>query len=518
MSKVYKIHPGIGIARVGKSTAGYFLAGEAPSAGPFDIGPDGRDMVFGGYKDSGHIIRRQGVRFRVFEYDKNDATGDLTLTREITSAEAKIDWTVQLAAAKSAGQQMQQSTGPDGVRTVAPGAALRNTPPPGFTAADLRAEVTLTATGSNTTPMPGAAPMGRIIGQDLFIGEARTDASGRLIVLAGHGVARSWLTPAPDIGEFLNNPGWYDDIADGPVDAKVTFAGTAPVDAIGAWVITTPPDFAPDIAPLTTLYDIVQQATGVPLPARLTYPQDIQPILRRAADLFFVSSRPVWKSVHDDLLNSAGLSDNGPAAATRRRAVRDDVRKAQVQMDSYRLTQRQTAILEQWVQGNFDSAADATRPAQDVGALLDRACLERCVGGGFFPGIEAGTILRQPTIYVGFARLTRGTFTDQDGSTQQMAPGLLSQRMACPWQADFTECLENWWPSQRPDLTGRIAGGAAGPRWDRGIIVDDNPQDPRSHLNMVNHFAQLGLVVATPNGGMTGFVETGRDPALGTGA
>jgi hypothetical protein len=212
------------------------------------------------------------------------------------------------------------------------------------------------------------------------------------------------------------------------------------------------------------------------------------------------------------------LSDNSPAAAARRRTVRDDVRKAQVQMDSYRLTQRQTAILEQWVQGNFDSAADATRPAQDVGALLDRACLERCVGGGFFPGIEAGTILRQPTIYVGFARLTRGTFTDQDGSTQQMAPGLLSQRMACPWQADFTECLENWWPSQRPDLIGRIAGGAPGQRWDRGIIVDDNPQDPRSHLNMVNHFAQLGLVVATPNGGMTGFVETGRDPALGTGA
>src|ERR1700687_169235 len=203
MSKVYKIHPGIGIARVGKSTTGYFLAGEAPGAGPFDIGPDGRDMAFGGYKDSGHIIRRQGVRFRIFEYDRNDATGDLTLTREITSTEANIDWTVQLAAAKAAGRQMQQSTGPDGVRTVAPGAALRNTPPPGFTAADLRAEVTLTATGSNTAPMPGAAPMGRIIGQDLFIGEARTDASGRLIVLAGHGVARSWLTPAPDIGEFL---------------------------------------------------------------------------------------------------------------------------------------------------------------------------------------------------------------------------------------------------------------------------------------------------------------------------
>ena len=34
---------------------------------------------------------------------------------------------------------------------------------------------------------------------------------------------------------------------------------------------------------------------------------------------------------------------------------------------------------------------------------------------------------------------------------------------------------------------------------------------------MVNHFAQLGLVVATTNGGVTSFVETGRDPSLGTG-
>ena len=183
MSKVYKIHPGIGISRVGASTDGYFLAGETPDAPPFCIDADGKDTGFGGYKDPAHILRRQGVRFKVYEYDKDDATGTLTLTREITSAEATIAWTVKLAAAKAAGPTMQQVTGPDGVRTIGPSGTARNAPPPGFTAADLRADVTLTASGNNTKPAQGAEPKGRIVGQDLYIGEARTDASGRLIWL-----------------------------------------------------------------------------------------------------------------------------------------------------------------------------------------------------------------------------------------------------------------------------------------------------------------------------------------------
>ena len=496
--------------------AGYFLAGETSDAGPFEIDVAGQDAPFTGYKDAASILRRQGVRFRVFEYDKNDATGALTISREITSAEATITWTVTLAAAKAAGRQMDQILGPDGVRTLAPSAAPRNAPPPGFGPGDLRADVTLTVSGNNAGPAPGAEPKGRIIGQDILIGEARTDARGRLVVLAGHGVARSWLVPTPDIKEFLNNPGWYDDISDGSVDATVTFAGASAVNAIGAWVVTTPPDFAPDTGAVTTLLDIAQQAVGTPLPARLTYPQDVEPILRRAANLFFVNEQAVWKVMHDHMANPVGLNDNSAASATLRKRVRDDLLKAQNEMNSYRLTQRQISLLDQWVQGHFDGQADATRPARDAGAQLDSACLERCVGGGFFPGIEAGSTMRLPTLHAGFARLTRGTFTDLDGSVQQMVPGLLSQRMACPWQADFTECLTDWWPAQRPDLTGRTATGGAGPRWDRGIIVTAE-DDPRTHLNMINHFAQLGIVVASTNAGVTTFVETGRDPALDAG-
>jgi hypothetical protein len=84
--------------------------------------------------------------------------------------------------------------------------------------------------------------------------------------------------------------------------------------------------------------------------------------------------------------------------------------------------------------------------------------------------------------------------------------------MACPWQADFTECAGAWWPAQRPDIAGRTAAGAAGPDWARGIIVNAE-DDPRSHQNMVDHFAQLGVIVRSGNG----FTEVDRDPALDTG-
>jgi hypothetical protein len=187
--------------------------------------------------------------------------------------------------------------------------------------------------------------------------------------------------------------------------------------------------------------------------------------------------------------------------------------KAEALMNSYRLTARQKNILENWVIGAFQSAADANRQPLDAGATLDRATLERCVGGGFFPGIESGTVLRQPTIWDGLARLTRGAFTDLDGSSQLMGPGALSHRMACPWQADFVECLTNWWPAQRPDIAGRTSTGGPGPDWARGIVVGGDEEAPQSHLNMIEHFAQLGVIVARD--GI--FVEQGRDPAFDTG-
>ena len=50
-------------------------------------------------------------------------------------------------------------------------------------------------------------------------------------------------------------------------------------------------------------------------------------------------------------------------------------------------------------------------------------------------------IARLPELYFGAFRL------DHD----RLEAGDVTKFMACPWQADFYECRDDWWPAQRPD-------------------------------------------------------------------
>ena len=46
-------------------------------------------------------------------------------------------------------------------------------------------------------------------------------------------------------------------------------------------------------------------------------------------------------------------------------------------------------------------------------------------------------------------------------------PGFITEKMALPWQADFADCADNWWPSQRPVNVTKQDGTQA--EWARGI-------------------------------------------------
>lgn len=61
---------------------------------------------------------------------------------------------------------------------------------------------------------------------------------------------------------------------------------------------------------------------------------------------------------------------------------------------------------------------------------LTRAGLEACVGGAFFPGIEASWFLRDTYNYTEPFRL------DHTG----LSAGDVTKQMAVPWQADFFKC------------------------------------------------------------------------------
>src|SRR5882724_11583914 len=89
MAKTYRIHPALGIARLGSSSE-------------FFIGPEVPEVAFSGpYRDAQGALKRQAASFRIFEFDSaipNDAG------TEITSDAAKvksISWTVELANKKA---------------------------------------------------------------------------------------------------------------------------------------------------------------------------------------------------------------------------------------------------------------------------------------------------------------------------------------------------------------------------------------------------------------------------------
>jgi L-Lysine epsilon oxidase N-terminal len=63
--------------------------------------PDVATSSHAAYKDDQGRIKRQGARFRIYEYTHDD--GDvLTEVREITAADAHIEWEVHLVNRKAA--------------------------------------------------------------------------------------------------------------------------------------------------------------------------------------------------------------------------------------------------------------------------------------------------------------------------------------------------------------------------------------------------------------------------------
>src|SRR5262249_5746924 len=90
---IFKIPPAFGIARVGDSADGWFIGPELRGVPPLPEAGRGGE----GFRAAG--IKRQGARFRVYEYEV-DEHGQLGPWRELTlddPAIKSIEWTVHLA-------------------------------------------------------------------------------------------------------------------------------------------------------------------------------------------------------------------------------------------------------------------------------------------------------------------------------------------------------------------------------------------------------------------------------------
>ncbi|MEP7305146.1 MAG: LodA/GoxA family CTQ-dependent oxidase [Acidobacteriota bacterium] len=524
MSVAYRIHPAIGIARVGDSLTDYFVGPEAPGVPPtltFPNAPAVPDGKKSTYKDSSSHVKRQGARFRIYEYTSS-AAGAVTKVREITAADARIEWAVHLVNRKAAARRIAE--GP-----TAPTNERRNKKVPENT---LILDAGLQRISGASQPM--ARLQGRFMDQiDVPIGDLLTDAAGRLIVLGGFGTSKSVPTGAA-LESFANNDGWCDDTSDGPVQAKVTLNGAAQgVDADSAWVVVAPPDFAPPIENVVTLYDVVydQAATladpslAVTETSKVSFTKDIFPLLRRVSMLRWVSGVAAEKTMahgqdgpNDFVAHVKLLASNKADAVGARNRIFRALRNPQTGVgDMPKLpegtnenvrgpfvTATQYARMKRWAEGTFD--ADWTGaapmplaldhlPAAEQPRALDRAALESCVGGPFYPGIEVSGMMLDATTY------------DRQRPFRinaQLPPGALTARMAIPWQADFRDCGEqahaDWWPGQRPTHVFRghrtVAENWVPRNWTRE--------------DMVKQWMDLGFIDEDTSSGKTRYVEGGR--------
>jgi hypothetical protein len=270
----YKIHPAIGIARVGNSPNEFFIGPEIP--GVFD-------PPSGGYKDAGDLnkgvpprVKRQAARFRIFAYN---AAGQVV--QEITEADAEITWTVHLANKKAEWDRFNGRAGEDlPIGQRQPRTAWRNRDIRGTSEADDQEARRVLIIDPGPRSLTGPGQVADFTGGTFFdipvpLGEIRTDAAGRLLVLGGSGHSGT-SEPGRRITSYANNDRWYDDVSDGPVTAKVRLReGQEIQDVRPAWVVVAPPDFAPGVANVVTLYDVVYEVAvtqGYSPPATFVHP------------------------------------------------------------------------------------------------------------------------------------------------------------------------------------------------------------------------------------------------------
>lgn len=444
MATVYKIHPAIGLARIGNSPTEFFI-------GPERMGE--RPEPVGGFKDPQCRVKRQAARFRIFAHHDDGSV------EEITDAEADITWTVHLANRKAAYPGRGNSE-PASDLVIDPGPRSTNGP----NQQKLFDTGIIRFSGQPVTSVP--------------LGELRTDTENHLLILGGFGKSAS---PAGNgISDFWGNAGWYDDISDGPVAATIKIRATnATPPVVGAWVIVAPPKFAPHQDSPTTLYDRLLQAmvdTGLAAaPTTTSYTKDVYPILQRARDIQWVRDTYVhfWtepvtaQPLREAIFNKLRPGGNMP----------------QLNGSDSALTPIQYAHMQRWRDGTYNNDW-AGVPAPEAGVSpdgMDRAALEAAVGGAFYPGIEAGGLdpSNRPILdaakYTAAFRLNHAT----------VAPGTISASMALPWQADFFACGTNWWPVPRPNEV-IPQGTSTYQNWTRGV---------GSYADMIANWHALGFVV-----------------------
>ena len=485
------IHPAIGIARVGNSKTEFYI-------GPEVVSPAAQDPGF--YRDDTGALKREAACFRVYGYN---AQGEVV--RELTCADADIEWQVHLANQKASWYQFQLALDiPEAA--AAPDTALRNANIKGSDRTKLLIDGgKVSVSGADQSGPEYSFDKGRFFDKPVYLGELQTQAGGQLLVLGGHGDSAS--VDGKRATTFANNNGWHDDTSDGPVTATVSIDGQE-LTVAPAWVVVAPPNYGPLQKSVRTMYDLitdVQTQSGLLNQLEtVSFSKDIMPLFIRMSNLEWVNKGYAtqfgWGGPQyfqsEELL--AQLSDSSELFKELRQQTANMFREfkrdgrapqpwpwlygdamsvppADTPRQHATVTDTQLALLQRWAEGDFindyDPSSQPPRelcdvPLQEQPTMLDQAALEFCLADAFHPGCEMTWPMRHASMYMSDYRirhrpssqaavnygslLTPDVAVSEQGPLYAQAAGDITRWMAVPWQTDTASCKYGYYAGYGP--------------------------------------------------------------------
>jgi hypothetical protein len=578
---VFRVHPAIGIGRVGDSEEFYIEpVTQAGTLGPNGLmgglpikpGTEDTPITADDFRDRNGNVKRQAARFRIYAYPAGSSgkypTGGGTLVTlgSMLGGKKVVDivWTVHLANKKLNNFSTTSKDPKDptnlifaGIKAYRPagdfsklilrnpdykGKTDRNDPlrlrelvidagpraikASGGTAAVIAFDAATPATYASQTGaivnVPSYPksfpsdfnPLDEPLGPLTSLGDIRVDQKGGLIVAGGFAKAAGIVINGkkPPLEHATENGPWYDDAADGPVNAVIVFDDHTTATVQAGWYVTGDPGFAPQTRNIVSVWDDVYDVWVRELdlvPAlysagqfqasyKPSFPDDIQPIFHGAMLQRWNTNLPSVAIDNHDMIGAIKPTDD-PASKIpnlktliRNPASASDIVTGAPMMplslgDAEKsfltVSPTQYFLLGQW---HAKTYAAGPGPALGPGEKLDKVTLENLLGGRYSPGIEVSFPVRDINIYVqkwqqqdcGPFRINQAPL-DYTKATKDkpfltfgyiplqaipVEPGDVSKFMSVPWFTDYNSCGTHladpnppsnntlfWsWPADRP--------------------------------------------------------------------
>ncbi|GAB5418250.1 MAG: LodA/GoxA family CTQ-dependent oxidase [Crocinitomicaceae bacterium] len=273
------------------------------------------------------------------------------------------------------------------------------------------------------------------------------ETNGSLIFYSGDGVSAS-LNPSDLNTDFADNSNWYDDICDGRVTAKITPKGggeTIVLDGpeAAAWIASAPPDYAPQINPISSLFDLVTGAAPGDVKT------DDESCLSMVLPLFFKYYQMQWVNLSDFLAPSfKEVIDQMIANKTFHYLYTSGSESEKVRK----------AIFDLFRNPRYDYINEGIIPAKDVtsfdalGIPPLPSKLPYYVGDGVnYPGSPAQWFAIPPMLYDQMERWSKGEFKTPEKLAKAAPTNMIA--LGEYYQSDFVEAAKD--PKKAPLLMTR---------------------------------------------------------------